>query len=121
MCRALVVGSVVAAAVADRAGWPAVGFYALLLAVPACGALVLYVVGEVVDGTGAHVRAALELGVLALVVAGAAARSPAVTEGVVPGLARSALLACLALFCVQAFVAFGSELRRRDARVVTAS
>ena len=50
---------------------------------------------------------------LALVVVGAAVRAPAVTEGAVPTLARSALLACLAVFCVQAVVAATEELRSR--------
>lgn len=114
MSRAVVVASVLGAALADRAGWPTVAFYALLVAVPACCAVVLSAIGDLVDGVAARVRTALELVVLALVLAGAAARSPAVTEGVVPGLARSALLACLGVFCVQAFLAFGSELRRRE-------
>jgi len=51
--------------------------------------------------------------VLALVVVGAAVRAPAVTEGAVPTLARSALVACLAIFCVQAVVAATQELRAR--------
>jgi hypothetical protein len=51
--------------------------------------------------------------VLALVVVGAAVRAPAVTEGVVPASARSALLACLAVFCVQAVVAAAAEFRSR--------
>jgi hypothetical protein len=36
-----------------------------------------------------------------------------VTEGAVPTLARSALLACLVIFCVQAVVSLAAELRRR--------
>jgi hypothetical protein len=36
-----------------------------------------------------------------------------VTEGAVPGPARSALLACLGIFCVQALVSLVSELRER--------
>ena len=36
-----------------------------------------------------------------------------VAEGAVPGRARSALLACLGIFCVQAFVSLASELRQR--------
>ena len=36
--------------------------------------------------------------VLALIVAGASVRAPAITEGAVPSLARSALLACLEMF-----------------------
>jgi hypothetical protein len=36
-----------------------------------------------------------------------------VTEGAVPALARSALLASLAVFCVQAAVAVAAEFRAR--------
>jgi hypothetical protein len=40
-------------------------------------------------------------------------RASAVTEGAVPTLARSALLACLVIFCVQAVASLAAELRRR--------
>jgi len=50
--------------------------------------------------------------VLGLVVCGAAARAPVVTEGSVPGFARSALVACLAIVCLQALLGLVSELRR---------
>jgi hypothetical protein len=43
---------------------------------------------------------------------GAAVRASAVA-GAVPSLARSALLACLGVFCVQAAAAVASEFRRR--------
>jgi hypothetical protein len=110
--RGIPVGLVVAAAAADGAGAHGVAFYALLLAVPAAAAAALEAFGHVLDRATDHLHALLWTVVLVLVVAGAAVRAPAVTEGAVPGLARSALVACLAIFCVQAVVALAAELRR---------
>ena len=110
--RAIPVGLVIAAAAADGAGSHGIAFYALLIAVPAAAVAALEAFGHVLDGARDHLHALLWTVVLALVVVGAAARAPAVTEGAVPGLARSALLACLAIFCVQAFAAAAAELRR---------
>jgi hypothetical protein len=110
--RAIPIGLVIAAAAADGAGAHGVAFYALLLAVPAAAVAALDAFGHVLDGTADHVYAALWTVVLALVVVGAAVRAPAVVEGAVPAVARSALLACLAIFCVQAVVALAAELRR---------
>jgi hypothetical protein len=103
--RAIPIGLVIAAAAADGAGAHGV-------AVPAAAVAALDAFGQVLDETGDHLYAALWTVVLVLVVAGAAVRAPAVTEGAVPGLAHSALLACLAIFCVQAVVALAAELRR---------
>jgi hypothetical protein len=111
--RAVPVGLVVAAAAADGAGAHGLAFYALLLAVPAAAVAALDAFGHVLDGGRDHLHALLWTVVLALVVVGAAVRAPAVTEGAVPALARSALLACLAVFCVQAMVALAAELRAR--------
>jgi hypothetical protein len=110
--RAIPVGLVIAAAAADGAGVHGLAFYALLLAVPAAAVAALDAFGRVLDGEDEHLPALLWTIVLALVVVGSAVRAPAVTEGVVPALGRSALLACLAVFCVQAVVAAGQELRR---------
>jgi hypothetical protein len=110
--RVMPVGLVIGAAAADGAAAHTLAFYALLLAVPAVAIAALDELGEVLEGRGNQLRALLWGLVLALVVAGAAVRAPAVTEGVVPSLARSTLLACLAIFCVQAMVTLGSELRR---------
>jgi hypothetical protein len=104
---------VIAAAAADGAGAYGLAFYALLLAVPAAAVAALDAFGNVLDGAQNHLHALLWSAVLALVVVGAAVRAPAVTEGAVPALARSALLACLAVFCVQAAVALTAELRER--------
>lgn len=103
----------VAAAAADGAGAHELAFYALLLAVPAAAVVALDTFGELLDGTDSHLHALLWTVVLALIVVGAAVRAPAVTEGAVPALARSALLACLAIFCVQAVASLMAELRRR--------
>jgi len=107
------VGLVIAAAAADGAGFHALAFYALLLAVPAAAVAALEAFGRVLDGADEHLHALLWTIVLALVVVGAAARAPAVTEGAVPTAARSALLGCLAVFCVQAVVAAAAEFRSR--------
>ena len=111
--RALPVGLVIVAAAADGAGVHGLAFYALLLAVPAAAVAALDAFGRVLDGEQEHLHALLWTIVLALVVVGAAVRAPAVTEGIVPTAARSALLACLAVFCVQAVVAAAAELRSR--------
>jgi hypothetical protein len=110
--RAVPVGLVIAAAAADGAGVHELAFYALLLAVPAAAVAALEAFGHVLDGAEEHLHALLWTVVLALVVVGAAVRAPAIAQGAVPGLARSALLACLAIFCVQAVVAAAAELRR---------
>ena len=111
--QAIPVGLVVAAAAADGAGAHELAFYALLLAVPAAAVVALDTFGELLDGAQNHLHALLWTVVLALIVVGAAVRAPAVTEGAVPALARSALLACLLIFCVQAVASLAAELRRR--------
>jgi hypothetical protein len=112
MRRALAVGLVVMVAAADGAGAHGVAFYALLLAVPAVAVVSLEAFGHVLDGSGDRLHALLWAAVLGLVVCGAAVRAPAVTEGAVPGFARSALVACLAIICAQALLGLVAELRR---------
>jgi hypothetical protein len=111
--RAIPVGLVIAAAAADGAGSHQVAFYALLLAVPAAAVVALEAFGAVLDGADDHLHALLWAIVLALVVLGCAVRASAVANGAVPTSARSALLACLAVFCVQAAVSAARELRGR--------
>ena len=110
--RVLPVGLVVAAAAADGAGVHGIAFYLLLLAVPAAAIAALDAFGELLDDAGSRLHALLWAVVLALTVAGAAVRAPAVTQGTVPAMARSALVACMAIFCVQAVASLASELRR---------
>jgi hypothetical protein len=111
--RALPVGLVVAAAAADGAGAHGVAFYALFLAVPAAAAVALEELGRLLDGGRDQVHALLWALVLALTVVGSAARAPDLSRGLVPGIARTTLLGCLAIFCVQAVLGLAAELRRR--------
>ena len=104
---------VIAAAAADGAGARRLAFYALLLAVAPAAITALEAFGRVLDGAPDHLHALLWTVVLGLLVIGAAVRAPMVTEGAVPTLARSALLACLLVFCVQAAVAVATEVRSR--------
>ena len=116
--RAAPVALVLLAALADRSGDHRLAFYALLVAVPAAAVTALGAVAERVEGGCARTQPLLWGLVLALVVVGAAARAPAVAAGAAPTAARSALLACLGVFSVQAVVALRAELQRERPRRV---
>jgi hypothetical protein len=109
--RLLPVALVIAAAAADGAGSHGLAFYALLVAVPAAAVAALEAFGGALDGAQRRVHALLWAVVLGLTVAGAAARAPALAEGSVPAVGRSAVVACLAIFCVQALLGLVAELR----------
>ncbi len=79
----------------------------------AAAAVALDELGRLLDGGRDYVHALLWTIVLALTVVGAAARAPDLSRGLVPGIARTTLLACLAIFCVQAVLGLAAELRRR--------
>ena len=87
-------------------------FYALFLAVPAVAAVALEELGGVLERARDPVHPVLWTLVLALTVVGAAARAAEVSRGLVPALARTTLLACLGVFCVQAMLALAAEFRR---------
>ena len=89
-----------------------VAFYALLAAVPAVAVAALGAYGDSLDGGCGRVQAFLWGAVLALVVTAAAVRAPSLAQGTVPALARSAVVACLAIFCAQAIAGLVGELRR---------
>ena len=111
MARGIPVALVVAAAAADGAGMHGVAFYALLAAVPSAAVAALGAYGDSLEGAGG-VQALLWGVVLALTVTGAAVRAPSLAEGTVPALARSAVVACLGIFCAQAIAGLVGELRR---------
>ncbi len=103
MARFVTVGLVLAAALADRSGSHALAFDALLVAVPVTVYVGLQELGR---------RAAYLWGiVLGLLLLATAARAPALGDASVPPLARTALLACIVVFCLQALVALAEELR----------
>src|SRR5437764_1373709 len=89
MARGVPVALVVAAAAADGAGMHGVAFYALLAAVPAVAAVALGAYGDALECERGRLHAYLWGIVLALTVAGAAVRAPALAEGTVPAPARS--------------------------------
>ena len=83
---------------------------ALVLAAAAVAALEAF--GESLEGAGSRLHAFLWAVVLALTVTGAAVRAPVLAQGTVPAVGRSAVVGCLAIFCVQAVVGLVTELRR---------
>jgi len=111
--RVLTAALVLLAAVADATASPQLAFYALLAAVPAAAACGLAVFDELLEDRGQALQALVWALVLTLVVVGAAARSPALLEGVVPALGASALAACLALLSLEGLLAALGEMRRR--------
>jgi hypothetical protein len=116
--RLLPLGPVLLAALADGAGLHRLAFYALLLAVPAAVAAALTCFGDALgSGPEESLQALLAALVLLLVVAGAAARAPYLTQGTLPTAAVSALVATLVLLglmVVAGLPAFVAELRPRE-------
>jgi hypothetical protein len=95
----------VATAVSDAIGLATLSFYLLVAAVPATAVAGLVCLARVVDERGSRVQALLLAGLIAAVVLGAAARSPALTEGAVPGAATAALGLGFVLLFAQAVLA----------------
>ena len=112
MTRRLVPAAlVIAAALADRAGAHGLAFDAILIAVPATAAAALAAFAEQLERGTARAQALLWAMALLFVVVGAAARAPALAEGVVPPLAVAAIVGCLTVFCAQALFALAGEVR----------
>ena len=106
MSRVACFGLVFGAAFADQLGAHPLAFYALLAAVPLAASAGLEAISDDRD-PAAYVWAL----VLGLLLVATAFRAPATGEPSVPGIARSALLACVAVFCFQALAALAAELR----------
>jgi hypothetical protein len=103
---------VLAAALADHFGAHTIAFDFLLLGVPLTAIAGLRSVSERLDGKGGPIHVYGWAVVLALLLIATAVRAPAVGDATVPTVARSALLACLLVFCLQALGALAAELRR---------
>ena len=87
--RLLPLGPILLVALADGAGAHRLAFYLLLLAVPAAVAASLTCFGEALEGGPEEgLQALLAALALLLVVAGAAARAPYLTQGALPDLRR---------------------------------
>jgi hypothetical protein len=118
--RALPVGLVVTAAIADVLAAPRLAFAALVVAVPFAALAALAAYGELIDADeaglerrGERLQAICAAAALVLLVIGTAARAPMVGEGVVPRLATSALVLCLVALFVQAVAAGAAQVRQQ--------
>jgi hypothetical protein len=102
---------VLAAVLADHRGAHGLAFDALLVAVPVTAVAGLAWVSDRLEGRAAPVQAWICALVLGLLLLATAARAQALGDSSVPPLARSALFACVVVFCLQAFAALALELR----------
>lgn len=102
---------VLAASLADSAGAHTLAFNALLVAVPVTAFAALQTVCDRLEGRADRAHVVGWGLVLALLLVAAAARAPALGDPSVPPIARSALIACVAVFCLQAVAALAAELR----------
>ena len=105
------VALVFGAALADHFGSHTLAFDALLLSVPVTAIAGLRTVSDRLEGKAEQAQVYAWAIVLALLLVATAARAPALGDGSVPTVAHSALLACLAVICLQALGALARELR----------
>jgi len=102
---------VLAAALADHFGAHTLAFDALLLAVPVTAIAGLRSVADRLEGKAEPAQAFAWAVVLGLLLVATAARAPSLGNPSVPAVARSALIACVAVFCLQALAALAAEFR----------
>jgi hypothetical protein len=121
--RALPVGLVLAAALADVRELHLLAFYLLVAAVPAMAISALSFFGELVEAPGgstgettARLQAFFATLGLVLTVVAAAARGQSALESGVPALGVSALVGCLAVFAIQGLVTLTVSVSREAAQ-----
>lgn len=113
--RALPALLVLVAAFADAHGAHGLAFNALLGAVPFAAVSALVGFGEYLEhreNSVAGLQALLWTLAVGLLVLSCAARSPATETHALPPLGASALVGCLAVLAIKAFVAIVPQLRR---------
>lgn len=116
--RAVPAGLVVAAALADGSGSASAAFYAFMALVAVSAVIALGAYGELVeaepgeDHTVRRVQAILWGVLLGFALLGAAARAPALGEGVVPHIGTTAVIACLLVLCTEGVVELVAMSRR---------
>ena len=118
--RALPALLVLVAAFADGRGAHGLAFNALLGAVPFAAVSALVGFGEYLEqreNSVAGLQALLWTLATGLLVLSCAARSPATETHALPPLGASALVGCLAVLALKAFVAIAPQLRRASLRV----
>jgi hypothetical protein len=109
--RIVPVALVLGAALADHVGAHTLAFDALLVAIPVTAVAGLQTVSDRLEGKARQAQAYVWALVLGLLLVATAVRAPAVGDPSVPALARSALTACVIVFCLQACAALAWELR----------
>jgi hypothetical protein len=107
---------VLAAALADTAGAHVLAYYALVAAVPLGAVAALLALGAVLDGSAGEpldrALAAISAAALPFLVLGTAVRTPLLADGQPPALGVTCVVACLALFAVQALLAITAAVPR---------
>jgi hypothetical protein len=83
----------------------------LLAAVPVTAIAGLRAVSDRLEGKVDEAAAYVWALVLGLLLVATAARAPSLGDASVPAVARSALIACVVVFCLQAVAALARELR----------
>jgi hypothetical protein len=116
MSRLGSVALVFGAALADHLGAHTLAFDLLLAAVPATAIAGLRTVSDRLEGKVEQAQLYVWAVVLALLLVATSARASALGDPSVPAVARSALLACIAVFCLQALGALANELRTGSPR-----
>jgi hypothetical protein len=111
MPRLAPVALVFAAALFDHSGSHTLAFDVLLIAIPVTAYAGLQAVSDRLDGRAQLAQTYLWGLVLALLLLATASRAPALGDPSVPAVARSSLIACVALFCLQALAALAAEFR----------
>lgn len=93
---------VLGAVLADAAGVHRLGFWLVLLAIPAAAGAAFTGVGDVLDGKSAWIRGVTTVLALALLLLGSAVREGAPVGNSVPALALSAALGAVLLYALPA-------------------
>ena len=116
MTRLATVALVLLAALADTADAHALAYYALVASVPLGAVAALLALGAVLDGNAPtpldRTLAALSAAALPFLVLGTAVRAPLLAGGPPPAVGVTCVVACLALFAVQALLAFTAAVPR---------
>ncbi len=102
----------VVAALCDALGFHSASFLFVILAVPLAAAAVLGAIARVIDRDVGRPQVWLSAGLLAVVLFGAAVRSPAVAEPAVPLAATAALAAAFLLLLLLALFTLGERSAR---------
>lgn len=98
----------------DALGFHSASFLFVILSVPVAAAALLAAIARVIDRDSGRLQVWLSACLLAVVLFGAAVRSPAIAEPAVPPAAALALAAAFLVLLLQALVALGERYARAE-------